>query len=108
MAIVSGAMPASGEDSMRLSMVRSYGTSASRVEGGLSRGLQILALMLGLMTASLMTANPVFAAETLKPIKLVVLGDSLSAGLGLMGNEAFPAKLQKALKDKGIDVDMTN
>jgi acyl-CoA thioesterase I len=59
--------------------------------------------MLGLMTAS-----PGFAGDALKPIKLVVLGDSLSAGLGLLGNEAFPAKLQKALKDKGIDVDMTN
>jgi acyl-CoA thioesterase I len=70
--------------------------------------LRILAFVCGLMTAGLVMAGPVFAAEPLKPIKLVVLGDSLSAGLGLMGNEAFPAKLQKALKDKGIDVDMTN
>jgi len=89
-------------------MVRSYGTSTSRVEGGWSAGLQILVLMLGLMTAGLMTASPVAAAEALRPIKLVVLGDSLSAGLGLMGNEAFPAKLQKALKDQGVDVEMTN
>src|SRR6202012_286620 len=29
-------------------------------------------------------------------------------GLGLSANDAFPAKLQKALKDKGINVDMTN
>jgi acyl-CoA thioesterase-1 len=43
-----------------------------------------------------------------KPIKLVVLGDSLSAGLGLPIEAAFPARLQKALKDKGIDVDMVN
>jgi acyl-CoA thioesterase I len=42
------------------------------------------------------------------PIKLVVLGDSLSAGLGLSAADAFPAKLQKALKDKGIDVDIVN
>jgi acyl-CoA thioesterase-1 len=59
--------------------------------------------MLGFMTVS-----PAFAAEAAKPIKMVVLGDSLSAGLGLPANEAFPAKLQKALKDKGLDVDMTN
>ena len=39
---------------------------------------------------------------------MVVLGDSLSAGLGLTGPQAFPAKLQKALQDKGIAVDMTN
>ncbi len=38
----------------------------------------------------------------------MVLGDSLSAGLGLPSNEAFPAKLQKALKDNGLDVAMTN
>ncbi len=66
--------------------------------------VHILVLMLGLMTA-----GPVLAgAEATKPIKVVVLGDSLSAGLGLAGNEAFPAKLQKALQDKGIVIDMTN
>jgi acyl-CoA thioesterase-1 len=65
--------------------------------------MQILALMLGLMTVT-----PVFAAEAIKPIKLVVLGDSLSAGLGLPANESFPVKLQKALSDKGIEIDLTN
>jgi acyl-CoA thioesterase I len=70
--------------------------------------VHILVLALGLMTADLMTASPGFAVEAMKPIRLVVLGDSLSAGLGLPANEAFPAKLQKALKDKGLDVDMTN
>ena len=48
------------------------------------------------------------AGNGAKPIKMVVLGDSLSAGLGLSANDAFPAKLQKALKDKGINVDITN
>ncbi len=38
----------------------------------------------------------------------MVLGDSLSAGLGLSASNAFPAKLQKALQDKGIDVDIGN
>ena len=42
------------------------------------------------------------------PLKMVVLGDSLSAGYGLAGTEAFPTKLQKALKAKGIDVEMIN
>jgi acyl-CoA thioesterase-1 len=66
--------------------------------------MHILVLMLGLMTVS-----PAFAGgDPVKPIKMVVLGDSLSAGLGLAGNEAFPAKLQKALKDKDIPVDMSN
>lgn len=39
---------------------------------------------------------------------MVVLGDSLSAGLGLSAADAFPAKLQRALKERGINVEMTN
>jgi acyl-CoA thioesterase-1 len=39
---------------------------------------------------------------------MVVLGDSLSAGLGLSASAAFPARLQKSLQSKGIDVDMIN
>ena len=43
-----------------------------------------------------------------KPVKLVVLGDSLSAGYGLPANAAFPVRLQAALKDKGIAVETIN
>jgi acyl-CoA thioesterase I len=56
------------------------------------------------LTAALMTAGPAFA----QPIKMVVLGDSLSAGLGLSGSAAFPARLQNALKNKGVEVDVIN
>jgi acyl-CoA thioesterase I len=56
------------------------------------------------LTAALMTAGPAFA----QPIKMVVLGDSLSAGLGLSGSAAFPARLQNALKNKGVEVDIIN
>jgi acyl-CoA thioesterase-1 len=42
------------------------------------------------------------------PIKMVVLGDSLSAGYGLPAGAAFPERLALALKAKGIDVAMTN
>jgi acyl-CoA thioesterase-1 len=66
--------------------------------------MHILVLMLGLMTVAPASAG----SDPAKPIKMVVLGDSLSAGLGLAGNEAFPAKLQRALKDKDIPVDMIN
>lgn len=48
------------------------------------------------------------AKASAKPIKMVVLGDSLSAGYGLSGEAAFPARLQKALEAKGIKVEMTN
>ena len=46
--------------------------------------------------------------KPVKPIKMVVLGDSLSAGLGLSASAAFPARLQKSLQSKGIAVDMVN
>ncbi|MDH6262813.1 acyl-CoA thioesterase-1 [Bradyrhizobium sp. BR13661] len=65
--------------------------------------MHIAVLMLALMTV----VNPAWAQAT-KPIKLVVLGDSLSAGLGLPAQDAFPAKLQKALQTKGIEADMIN
>jgi acyl-CoA thioesterase-1 len=65
--------------------------------------MHIAVLMLALMTV----VNPA-RADAAKPIKLVVLGDSLSAGLGLAAQDAFPAKLQKALQSKGISLEMTN
>jgi acyl-CoA thioesterase-1 len=48
------------------------------------------------------------AARESKPVKMVVLGDSLSAGFGLSAPAAFPLRLQKALQAKGIAVDMIN
>jgi acyl-CoA thioesterase-1 len=61
---------------------------------------------------ALMAASSAFAqapaAGAGKPIKMVVLGDSLSAGLGLSASAAFPARLKESLKIKGIDVDMIN
>jgi len=66
-------------------------------------------LVLGM---ALMGVNSAFAqapaAGAAKPIKMVVLGDSLSAGLGLSASAAFPARLKQSLKIKGIDVDMVN
>lgn len=41
-------------------------------------------------------------------MKIVVLGDSLSAGFGLPVDAAFPAKLGQALKAKGVDANVTN
>lgn len=64
------------------------------------------------LALALLGAEPVFAqtsaAIAAAPIKMVVLGDSLSAGFGLAGSDAFPEKLQKALKVNGIEVEMIN
>lgn len=43
-----------------------------------------------------------------KPIRIVMLGDSIAAGYGLPAGEALPAKLEKALKAKGLDVTVEN
>ncbi len=66
-------------------------------------------LVLGMILLAPGTAfAEVTAARETKPVKMVVLGDSLSAGLGLSASAAFPARLQKALESKGIVVDMIN
>jgi acyl-CoA thioesterase I len=73
--------------------------------------MHIVVLMVAMMTALPAVAQVPAGGEIeagKKPIKMVVLGDSLSAGLGLPAAAAFPARLQKALEDKGIEVDMTN
>jgi acyl-CoA thioesterase-1 len=61
-----------------------------------------LALSILLATAALAQS------PSASPVKLVVLGDSLSAGLGLPAAAAFPAQLEKALKDKGLNVAIDN
>jgi len=50
-------------------------------------------------------ASPLAAQE---PVKIVAFGDSLTAGYGLPAQQAFPAKLQGALKAKGMDVEIEN
>jgi acyl-CoA thioesterase-1 len=65
-------------------------------------------LVLGM---ALMAGKAAFAqapAFETKPIKMVVLGDSLSAGLGLPASSAFPARLKKSLAANGIAVEMIN
>lgn len=50
----------------------------------------------------------VASAQSPATIKLAVLGDSLTAGYGLPADAAFPVRLQKALRGKGIQVDVLN
>jgi acyl-CoA thioesterase I len=65
-------------------------------------------LVLGVVLLAAGTAFAEVPAKVAKPIKMVVLGDSLSAGLGLSASAAFPARLQKSLETNGIAVDMIN
>lgn len=95
---------------MRLSMDLSYGTFAAAVEGF---ARLVMAAAVGTMMAMsgpalAQTGDAKAATDAAKPIRLAVLGDSLTAGFGLAASDAFPAKLQKALRDKGIAVDVLN
>jgi acyl-CoA thioesterase-1 len=80
----------------------SYGSLAAPVEGLWRRF--VIGLMLAFVLAS--AAHAEDAGE--RPIKLAVLGDSLSAGLGLPAQSAFPAKLEQALRANGVTVDVLN
>jgi acyl-CoA thioesterase-1 len=108
MEMVSGSRPVSDEVSMRLSMFGSYGICFAAVERLPRRfiGLPLAALLATAMALPASAQSP--AAQIAKPIKIVVLGDSLSAGLGLQASAAFPARLQKSLQAKGIDVAIIN
>jgi len=56
------------------------------------------------LAALIALAQPVMA----KPTRIVALGDSLTAGYGLPADAAFPVVLQKALREKGMDVEIVN
>jgi acyl-CoA thioesterase-1 len=47
-------------------------------------------------------------AQAEQPLRIVVLGDSLVAGLGLKPSDAFPAQLERALKARGHAVEIIN
>jgi acyl-CoA thioesterase-1 len=49
--------------------------------------------------------RPTLAAE---PVKIVALGDSLTAGFGLAPHDTFPARLEAALRGKGHAVEIAN
>ena len=48
------------------------------------------------------------AVQAGEEIVLVTYGDSLSAGFGLRENQAFPAQLEKALRERGHNVKVIN
>ena len=66
--------------------------------------LPLLALSLGLALGTL--AVP--AAADAAPIRILALGDSLTAGYGLGPEDGFTSQLERALKAKGLDVTIIN
>jgi acyl-CoA thioesterase-1 len=65
-----------------------------------------VALLFALVLAA--SIAPADAETGAKPIKIVALGDSLTAGLGLPESEGFVARLQAALAAKGLAATVIN
>jgi acyl-CoA thioesterase I len=74
--------------------------------------MRINQFLLGMLVSVIAVTGGALAqapeAAVAKPIKMVVLGDSLTAGFGLPANAAFPEQLKKALSKRGIAVEMVN
>ena len=80
---------------------RSYGKPAPKVKRFAGAFVAVVA-WLGIA----LTVSAADAAE--RPVKIVALGDSLMAGYQLPGPDAFPAQLERALKAKGLAVEVVN
>jgi acyl-CoA thioesterase I len=88
--------------------IRSYGGPACGVKIGRQRAAvtPLAATLAGVALALALLGEPSFASD--RPIKMVALGDSLTAGYGLPAGQAFPIKLQAALAAKGIAAEIAN
>jgi acyl-CoA thioesterase-1 len=53
-------------------------------------------------------AAPAVSPTPEPEVRVVVLGDSLAAGLGLPEAEAFPALVEARLREEGLDVEVVN
>jgi acyl-CoA thioesterase-1 len=73
----------------------------------LSRLLPRLSALLAVVAATLLMMMPAHS-QPARPIRLVAFGDSLSAGYQLPASAAFPVVLEKALRDKGLNVAVSN
>lgn len=81
-----------------------YGRLPSRIQP-LPRIWAVMLLVFTSLGYFMMNSAPF--AQT-KPLKIVALGDSLTAGYNLPGSAAFPTVLEKLLRDKGISVEIAN
>ncbi len=78
---------------------RSYGKKARLVQ-------RVVALIVLTLVSAVGLSGVALAQNA--PVKIVAFGDSLTAGYGLPGPDAFPAKLAAALKAKGETIEIAN
>jgi acyl-CoA thioesterase-1 len=72
----------------------------------LSANMVLRVLLCNCLIAALATAAA--GAPAPRPLRIVVLGDSLVAGFGLKPSQAFPAQLERTLTARGHAVEVIN
>lgn len=65
-----------------------------------------MSFLWAVLAAWLTLVGAVFAAEA--PVRIVALGDSLTAGFGLAAGDAFPAQLERSLTAAGVSATVAN
>jgi acyl-CoA thioesterase-1 len=92
---------------LRLALPRGA-PAAPRSYGGRSPWVQMAlrTIALALLLGGVLPGSSARSADA--PVRIVALGDSLTAGFGLPVNAAFPVKLEKALTAKGLAVQIGN
>lgn len=64
-------------------------------------------LLTALVALLLFSAAHICNAASLATVRIAVLGDSLTAGYGIGSEQAFPARLEEALRQRGFPVEVT-
>src|ERR1051326_6676270 len=90
-----------------MSFMRSTGPSV-RPSYGWRRAVVQFACGLAACSVVFMAATALHPAGAETPIRLVVLGDSLTAGLGLPAKDGFVPRLQAALAADGVAAEIAN
>lgn len=62
-------------------------------------------LLTSLLAFGLLSGVPASAAE---PIRIVAYGDSNTAGFGVSSNNTYPSQLERALRERGYNVEVRN
>ncbi len=87
-----------------------YGDCAGRVNGpspSVQRGKRGFSVAAALWAIVAFLCASVTAAQA-QPVRIAMLGDSLTAGFGLPPEQALPTRLEQALKAAGRDVSVAN
>ena len=103
------ALPAKGSPDVSFMFAADQRPSVSTGARSYGRGRSLRQIVCAAVcTLVLISATAVPAADTGTPVKIVALGDSLTAGLGLPEKDGFVPRLQAALAAKGLAAEIAD